>query len=413
MRRVFCDLHIHIGRARGDKPVKITAARDLTFAHIARECAARKGIEIAGIVDCASPPVIREIEGLIASGEMVELPGGGLRYGSSSLGPDVGATTVILGCELETVQPDGAASHHVSYFPTLSQLADFGDIIGRMVTNRDLSSQRCRVPAQRLFEITHSAGGVFIPAHAYTPHKSMYGTCARRMSEVFSPQALEAIPAVELGLSADSHLADCIAELADVTFLSNSDAHSLPKIAREYNVLEIEEPSYHELVLALRRSDGRRVVANYGLDPRLGKYHRTYCPECDWIEIEPPPILACTRCGGAGVVKGVKDRLAEIADFDQPHPPPHRPPYRYQVPLQFLPGIGAVKLNRLLNRFGTEMDVLHGAVFDDIRAVVGTRLAEKIMLARSGELPLQAGGGGKYGRAVESDAETQLDLQMA
>ena len=67
------------------KPVKITAARDLTFSTIAKECATRKGIEIAGIVDCASPPVIREIEGLIASGEMVELAGGGLRYGSTSL----------------------------------------------------------------------------------------------------------------------------------------------------------------------------------------------------------------------------------------------------------------------------------------------------------------------------------------
>jgi uncharacterized protein (TIGR00375 family) len=407
MRRVYADLHIHIGRAQ-DRPVKITAARDLTFANIARECATRKGIEIAGIVDCACPPVLREIEGLVASGEMVELPGGGLRYRPTA----DAATTVILGSELETVEPGGGVSHHVSYFPTLSQLRDFSEIIGRVVTNRDLSSQRCRLPAQRLFEITHSVGGVFVPAHAFTPHKSLYGNCVRRMVEMFSPQALAAIPAIELGLSADSYLADCIAELAGVTFLSNSDAHSLPKIAREYNVLEIEEPSYHELVLALRLGGGRRVDANYGLDPRLGKYHRTYCPKCDWIEIAPPPIMACTRCGGDEVAKGVKDRLAEIGDFAEPHPPPHRPPYHYQVPLQFLPGIGAVKLNRLLNRFGTEMNVLHDVALDELSTVVGTGLGERILLARAGELPLQAGGGGKYGRALQSDAETQLDLAL-
>jgi len=339
---------------------------------------------------------------------MVELPGGGLRYTPTA----EAEATVILGSELETVEADGGVSHHVSYFPTLSQLRDFGEIIGRIVTNRELSSQRCRIPAHRLFEITHSVGGIFIPAHAFTPHKSLYGNCVRRMSEMFPAQALAAIPALELGLSADSHLADCLAELADFTFLSNSDAHSLPKIAREYNVLEIEEPSYHELVLALRRSGGRRMAANYGLDPRLGKYHRTYCPACDWIEVEAPPIAACTRCGRAEVVKGVRDRLAEIGDFAEPRPPAHRPPYHYQVPLQFLPGIGAVKLNRLLNRFGTEMSVLHAVAFEELCTAVGTGLAEKIMLARSGELPLQAGGGGKYGRALQSDAETQLNLAL-
>jgi PHP family Zn ribbon phosphoesterase len=112
------------------------------------------------------------------------------------------------------------------------------------------------------------------------------------------------------------------------------------------------------------------------------------------------------------VVKGVLDRIVEIQDFDAPRPPEHRPAYQYQVPLQFVPKIGPVSLNKLLNRFGNEMTVLHAADFEEIRAVVGTDLARKIVAARAGELPLLPGGGGRYGRAVSDAAETQLDLGM-
>jgi len=100
----------------------------------------------------------------------------------------------------------------------------------------------------------------------------------------------------------------------------------------------------------------------------------------------------------------------EIQDFDVPEPPAHRGPYHYQVPLQFVPKVGAVTLNRLLNRFGTEMAVLHQASADDLVAVVGREIARNIVLARSGTLRLQAGGGGKYGRAVTSEKDTQLKL---
>lgn len=400
----YCDLHIHIGRTLRDKPVKVTAARDLTFANIAQECATRKGLQIAGIVDCASPLVLDDIRLLISQGEMTELPQGGLRYRDN--------TIIILGSELETTELAGGISHQLSYFATVDQLADFSSLLSKFVTNMDLSSQQCRMPAQKLWEITHSVGGVFIPAHAFTPHKSVYGTCARRLTEIFTDQALSHIPAIELGLSADSYLADRIGELSNLTLLSNSDAHSLPRIGREYNVLEIKELSYRDILAALNREAGRRVTANYGLDPRLGKYHRTYCPRCDWIEQEEPPIFACTRCDSKEVVKGVLDRVVEIQDYPEPHAPDHRPHYQYQVPLQFVPKIGAVTLNKLLNRFGTEMKVLHEVDRQQLTQVVGTGLAESIILAREGTLPLQPGGGGKYGRAVVEEEETQLDLAL-
>ena len=410
---LVCDLHIHIGASAGGRVVKVTASRDLTFENIARECVSRKGVQVAGIVDCASPRVIEDIEALFAAGEMAELSGGGFRYRDQ--------LTLIPASELEAYDDDRGPSHHVSYFPGLAELKAFSRTLSHHVTNLELSSQTCHLPARQLEGFCHEAGGVLVPAHAFTPHRSVYGSCARRMTEIFPPEAWARIPAIELGLSADSSLADRIAELADRTFLSNSDAHSLPKIAREYNLLRMHEATYAELLLALRREQGRAVVANYGLDPRLGKYHRTRCEECDWIATQEPPITLCEHCGSEKVTMGVLDRIAQIADTSapprgtgdlarQPQPPLHRPPYHYQIPLQFVPKVGSVRLNRLINRFGSEMAVLHEASREALVQTVGTEVADLIVRAREGKLVLQSGGGGRYGRALANPSDGQMKL---
>lgn len=401
MQKLYADLHLHIGRTNAGKAVKVTGARDLTFHNIAKECAVRKGIDLAGIVDCGSPAVMRDIDDLVEAGEMVELHGGGLRYHDK--------TTVLLGSELETQEEGGCTSHMIAYFATREQMRSFIAALRERVTNLDLSSQLCRLPARRLLQITKEIGGLFVPAHAFTPHKGIYGACVSRLTEMFGDD-VGRLDALELGLSADSYLADRIGELAELAFLSNSDAHSLPKIAREYNVMAVEQADFAEVQMALSREQGRRIVENYGLDPRLGKYHRTFCLTCEAISIAPPPVESCPSCGSEKVVKGVLDRIAEISDYPEPRPPAHRPPYRYQVPLQFLPGLGPVTLGKLLNRFGTEMRVLHETSLDELELVVGTKLARLVLAAREGTLPLLAGGGGRYGKAAADASETQLSL---
>ena len=80
MYEVFADLHVHLGRSENGKPIIITAARSLNFANIAKECAERKGINIVGIIDCASPYVIEDIEKFLQTGEAYELKDGGIIY---------------------------------------------------------------------------------------------------------------------------------------------------------------------------------------------------------------------------------------------------------------------------------------------------------------------------------------------
>src|SRR5690606_20250097 len=110
--------------------------------------------------------------------------------------------------------------------------------------------------------------------------------------------------------------------------LTNSDAHSLRKIAREYNELSMEAPTYQELVKAIKRVDGRKVIANYGLNPRLGKYHRTYCRGCGSVidEKEAISVARCPYCGSTKIVRGVMDRIHDIADLELPVMPDYRPP---------------------------------------------------------------------------------------
>ena len=92
------------------------------------------------------------------------------------------------------------------------------------------------------------------------------------------------------------------------------------------------------------------------------------------------------------------DRIELIKDKPESKSPQTRPPYIYQVPLGFIPGVGAKVMDKLLTTFGTEMSILHTLSEDDIEGVVGRKIAELIVRARKGDMQIQAGGGGVYGK---------------
>ena len=252
------------------------------------------------------------------------------------------------------------------------------------IKNITLSTQRANISGYELIDIVEKYNGILIPAHIFTPFKSYYGNCTDRLKDIFK-EKYDKIFAVELGLSSDTYLADTISELETKTFLTNSDAHSLPKIAREYNKLLLEDISFKEIVKALKNEDGRKVVCNYGLDPKLGKYHRTYCDDCDKVIQTKNPVEKCPYCGSTKVTFGVFDRIELIKDKQKTLSPKNRPEYKYQVPLLFIPGVGPKAVTKLLDVFGTEMTILHKLSLDDIEAVVGEKIAKKIIEARDGK----------------------------
>ncbi len=168
----------------------------------------------------------------------------------------------------------------------------------------------------------------------FTPFKSLYGKGVNQsLTEVLDPNLIDGI---ELGLSSDTEMADQIRELHDFTFVTNSDAHSLAKIAREYQVVAMEEPTFKELKKALKGAEGRQIIANYGLDPLLGKYHKTVCAKC--LHHVANGTQLCPHCGSTKIIKGVADRILELKTANDS--PAGRPPYVHQVPLGFIPGLG-------------------------------------------------------------------------
>ena len=393
MNEIFADLHVHIGRSEQGKPIKITAARSLNFANIAKECYERKGISVVGIIDCASPYVIEDIENFLKTGEAYEIKDGGIIYKDK--------VCILLGSEVETseVGRNGhkGAAHNVCFFPHLKDIKGFSQEMSHHIKNITLSTQRSDLSGYELIDIVEKYNGILIPAHIFTPHKSYYGNCTDRLENIFK-EKYDKIFAVELGLSSDTFLADMISELEDKTFVTNSDAHSLPKIAREYNKIQVEDISFKEIVMALKNEGGRKILANYGLDPKLGKYHRTYCDNCESVIETKHPVEVCPKCGSDKVTFGVFDRIELIKDKETTKSPENRPPYIYQVPLGFIPGVGPRYITKLLDAFGTEMNILHKLSKDDIEAVVGEKIANKIVDARDGNVKIESGGGGVYGK---------------
>lgn len=389
MQKFYVDLHIHIGRTRSGKAVKITGAKSLTFTNIIHHARNEKGLNMIGIIDSHSPEVIIEMEDLQEQGLLEEHPDGGIVFGD---------LTVIPGSELEIYDEQCQGPIHVlCFFPTISTMKQFSMWLSKHLKNIQLSSQRIYVTGIELQSKVKEFGGLFIPAHVFTPFKSLYGKGVKNsLTEVFDPTKIDAI---ELGLSSNTMMADEIAELHQYTYISNSDAHSLAKIAREYQVLEMKEPTFMELEKALKELDGRRIVANFGLDPLLGKYHQTACSNCTHPIEEGEE--KCSECGEVKFTKGVAERIMELQSSLPVEKQKVRPPYIHQVPLEFIPGLGPKMLAKLLDHFGTEMAILHEVPFESLAKVVPQHIADLIWKARQGDIQLHAGGGGKYGKIAE------------
>jgi len=381
---IFADLHIHIGQSLDGKAVKITASNKLTLPNILEVARDVKGLSLVGVVDAHSTGVRQDFKTLLASGALRPISAGG--YAAQGL-------TLIPGHEIELKVGDGNA-HFLAYFPDLEQVDKYVRTLRSTTKNWQLSTQKGYISVELWLEAVRKSEGIWFPAHAFTPHKGIYGNCCRRLSDI-----LPVLPrALEIGLSADCSMAESISELESVVLLSNSDAHSLPNIAREYNSFERVDPSFAGL-LGLIQEKNKQAVRNYGLPPKMGKYHRTYCLSCENIVKTAAPQLTCPDCRSKHVVMGVLDRLVSIAD--RPMGKTDAATYVHQVPLRQLPGIGPKMYARILKAFGTEMAVLHHVSAEDLQRVAGENVAVWIMKARRGELKVQAGGGGVFGRVED------------
>jgi uncharacterized protein (TIGR00375 family) len=379
---VNSDLHIHSHYSAATSP-------QMNLPTLTK-WASKKGIELIGTGDCLHPKWLNEIRALerIDDGTFT-----------------TGNTYFVLTGEVE----DSNRVHHLLILPSISKAEELHEKFAKYSFNITSEGRpKIRLDGEQIAEYAKEAGALFGPCHAFTPWTAMYAYF-NSIKECYGSMTSH-VSFVELGLSADSDYADRIDELKDLTFLTNSDAHSpWPiRLAREFNRFKMDSISYEELRKAILNADGRGSLLNVGIPPEEGKYNESACIRCyNHYKLHECLInnWRCT-CGGK-IKKGVRDRVNELADYEKPKHPPHRPEYLKLIPLT---EVIAMALNTSLNTkavtdawnvlmttFGNEVKVLVDAKITQLDTM-DQSIYDAIMAFRRGQIILYPGGGGQYGR---------------
>ena len=106
--------------------------------------------------------------------------------------------------------------HVLCFFPTIQTMKDFSNWLSHHLKNIHLSSQRIYVSGIELQKKVKELNGLFIPAHVFTPFKSLYGKGVyHSLTEVLNPEWIDGI---ELGLSSDTYMADPLQNCMTIPF---------------------------------------------------------------------------------------------------------------------------------------------------------------------------------------------------
>ena len=136
---------------------------------------------VVGIIDCASPYVIEDIEKFLQNGDAYELKDGGIIYKDK--------VCILLGSEVETSEKGRngkkGSAHNLCFFPYLSNMKKFSQEMSKHIKNITLSTQRSDLSGYDLIDMVEKYDGILIPAHIFTPLKSYYGNCTDRITRYF------------------------------------------------------------------------------------------------------------------------------------------------------------------------------------------------------------------------------------
>ena len=250
---------------------------------------------------------------------------------------------------------------------------------------------------------------VFIPAHIWTPHFSLFGAFSGfdAIEECFE-DLTPYIHALETGLSSDPPMNWRISALDGYALISNSDAHSPAKLGREANLLDIE-PSYAGLSDALQGRSPAALTGTLEFFPEEGKYHWDGHRACG-LCLEPGETEACGgRCPVCGkkITIGVQHRVEQLADRPEGFSLPGARPFESLVPLPDViaasTGLSAsglkvaARYQALLEKLGPEFYILRQAPLEDIRRAAGPCVEEGIRRLRCGQVSRTPGFDGQYG----------------
>lgn len=273
-----------------------------------------------------------------------------------------------------------------------------------------------------LLEITleSCAEAIFIPAHIWTPHFSLFGAFSGfdTIEDCFG-DLTPYIHAVETGLSSDPSMNWRLSALDRFALVSNSDAHSPSKLGREANLLSCAL-SYPSLKKALHGRGAPGLQGTIEFFPEEGKYHydgHRKCSQCLTPAQTAEHSGRCPVCGGK-ITVGVLNRVEQLADRPDGFRPENAPCFESLIPLAeiiaastgYTPASAKVQsqYESMLAALGPEFYILRECPSRDIERLAGPSIARGIERMRAGEVSLSPGYDGEYGK-VTLFTQSELD----
>jgi uncharacterized protein (TIGR00375 family) len=419
------DLHLHSKYSRAVSP-QMTLAVMAAYAR-------QKGIDILTAADFTHPVWFKEIKS-----QLVESTEGLYR-----LKDDVKSAREIyfmLSTELSSIYKQGdklRRIHNLIFVPNF----EVAEKVTKALVDRGCNLNADGRPiigitSEALLELLLSIDerAFLIPCHIWTPHFGVYGSASGfdSLEEAFGKYS-KYIYGIETGLSSDPDMNWQVKELMNRTILSFSDAHSPAKMLREATVFDLEEPTYENvrqgiMRLSTKSKNSNKIVYTLEFYPEEGKYHFSGHRNCK-ISVGPDEIRSggttCPVCQRK-LTEGVLYRVQELSDStllarvqtkendsgvkwytDKMH---IQPPYVKLVPLLEIAAesLSSTVLSqkskdlyeRLCRELESELHVLLRAPIADIEKVGGMKIAQGIAKVREGEIEIEPGYDGEYGKVA-------------
>jgi len=403
--RFIADLHIHSKYSRA-------TSRDLNPENLWR-WSQLKGITVVATGDFTHPEWLNELR------EKLEPAGNGLfalkeKFKTGAV-PDTCRADVffVLSAEISCIYTKNGKTRKIHTIVLAPGYDDAERINTRLSAIGNLKSDGRPIlglDAKELLKIVLDASpeAMLIPAHAWTPHFSVFGAASGfdSLEECFEDLTPH-IHAIETGLSSDPLMNWRLSALDRITLVSNSDAHSPAKLGREANILDTDI-SYAGIMRALKTGKGFSGTIEFF--PEEGKYHYDGHRSCE-VSLPPKETLRyngiCPACGKKLTI-GVMHRVEKLADRVEGFRPADKPPFYSIIPL---PEIIAEALNvgpmskkvdamyqGLLGSIGNEFSILMDAPLTDIGTASSPRLADAIEKMRAGDVSIAPGYDGQFGK---------------
>jgi uncharacterized protein (TIGR00375 family) len=300
--------------------------------------------------------------------------------------------------------------HALIFVPDFSIAAKISTALSRIGRLDSDGRPIIGIDAKELLGIVVDAApdAMFVPAHAWTPHFSVFGAASGfdSLEECFGDLTPH-VCAIETGLSSDPLMNWRLSALDGITLISNSDAHSPGRIGREANIFDTEA-DYVSIIEAIRTRNG--FAGTIEFFPGEGKYHYDGHRACE-VSLSPEETMRenyrCPVCGKK-VTVGVMHRIERLADREEGFRPCGSPSFVSIIPLAEIiaetlsVGVSSKKVSKeymtLIEKIGSEFRILTEAAPEEIEGAGSPKLANAIERVRSGKVYIAPGYDGEYGK---------------